>query len=311
MSDLIFFVDGVFYNLTGLLFVALGILVLIRHTGFPDLTVDGSFTMGAALFAVSFSAGFGFFFALFLAMAAGIVSGLLTAFSNLVLGISKVVAGVLSMSVLILSAPYVSGGGTVGLLQLHGSQEFLNQLDVQISAAIGVDHLYVHFATALFWFAVGCALAGFLYRFLQSRLGTCVRYIGSAENPAFVGMHQTRLLTVLGLAIGNSLIAAGGAIEALRRGAYTVNMGIGTLLLGLTIVILGEAVMKTVKQRDYLTLREQFLGVGAGLLLYGILLQSILSLGLSYIDLKLATTLLLLVLLGIAGRFFPNTKRLF
>jgi putative tryptophan/tyrosine transport system permease protein len=311
VSDLVFFLDGVFYNSTGLLFVAVGIMVLIRHTGFPDLTVDGSFTIGAAIFALLFAHGVEFIFAFGAALAAGSLAGLLTAFANQVLGISKVVASVLSMTILILSAPYITGGATIGLLQTHGLQAMVQGIDVELSRTFASDHVYVHFATSALWLVLGVACAAVLYFFLRTRLGTALRYIGSAENPAFVGGRSARRLTVLGLAVGNALVAGGGAIESLRRGAYTANMGLGTLLLGLTIVILGEAVMKTFRQRDFLTLPEQFVGIAVGLLLYSVLLQGILSAGLSFIDLKLATTILLLLLLGIAGRFFPNSRRLF
>lgn len=311
MSDVVFFLDGVLYNSTGLLFVAVGILLLIRHTGFPDLTVDGSFTIGAALFAVIYTQGLGFFPALLGALAGGMAAGLLTAFANQVLGISKVVASVLSMTILVLSAPYITGGATIGLLQLYGLQAQLREADEAISTALAFDHLHVHVATSAFWFVLAAIALTLLYTFLRSRTGIALRYIGSAENPAFVGGPMAQHLTVLGLVMGNALVATGGAIEGLRRGAYTANMGLGTLLLGLTIVILGEAVMKAARQRDYLTLPEQFIGLVIGLILYSVLLQTILSTGLSYIDLKLATTILLLMLLAVAGRFFPNSRRLF
>lgn len=311
MIELLFFVDGILYNTAGLLLVALGILVLIRHTGFPDLTVDGSFTIGAAFFALTFSEGNSFFFAFTVALLSGAAAGLLTAFTNQVLGISKVVASVLSMTILILSAPYITGGATIGLLHPHGIQEAIQNIDERISNLLGGNHVYFHFATTLFWLTCALILGIVLFFFLSSKIGTALRYIGSAENPAFVGGHAARKLTLAGLMIGNALIAAGGAIEALRRGAYTANMGIGTLLLGLTIVILGEALIKTVKQRDFLTLHEQIIAILSGLIVYCTLLQLILSLGLNFVDLKLATTLLLLVLLGLAGRYFPNSKRLF
>ena len=103
LTDALLLFDGVFYNTVGLLFVVLGVLLLIRMTGFPDLTIDGSFTIGAAVFAVLLVNGWGTFVSLAGAVCAGMVGGAFTWLINTGLGVGKVVSGVLSMLVLMLT----------------------------------------------------------------------------------------------------------------------------------------------------------------------------------------------------------------
>src|SRR5688500_7598441 len=95
-ADLFIIADSVVFNSTGLLFVVLGVVVLIRMAGLPDLTVDGSFTIGAALYSVCLVAGWSTPLALILAAAGGAGGGLMTWTINDRLGVGKVVSSVLS-----------------------------------------------------------------------------------------------------------------------------------------------------------------------------------------------------------------------
>src|SRR5690349_11562580 len=117
-SDVFIVADSAVFNSTGLLFVVLGVVISIRMAGFPDLTVDGSFTIGAALYSVALVSGSGTPLALSIAALGGAFGGLLTWAINDRLGVGKVVSGVLSMIILVLSAPYVSGGSTKSLLNV-------------------------------------------------------------------------------------------------------------------------------------------------------------------------------------------------
>lgn len=311
MIELIIFIDGVFYNAIGLFFVSLGVLVLIRHTGFPDLTVDGSFTIGAAVFASSLVAHSNLFLSILLCFIFGFSSGLITVFINQFLGITKIISGVVTMTVLVLVSPYIAGKSTIGLLHLDDLQEKLSDLDKGLSVSINLFSYSLHFYQIIFWGASGVIISVFLYKAMASNLGTRLRYVGSSASPSMMTKPKTLLLTFIGLGCGNGLVAIGGAIEAVRRGAYTSNMGIGTILIGLTILVLGESLLKIWVKRDYIKLHEQILAIIFGLLAYSILLQIILRIGFSAVDLKLVTTLMLLILLSIAGRFFPNSGRLF
>ena len=124
-------------------------------------------------------------------------------------------------------------------------------------------------------------------------------------------MSEQRLLNLTGLVIGNGLVAFGGAIEAERRGGYTSNMGLGIILVALATLILGEAIIKSFRQRDFLRLGEYIVAAFCGVFVYSIGIQLILWFDLAFVDLRLMTSLFLLLLLGIAGRFYSSSTRLF
>jgi len=110
---------------------------------------------------------------------------------------------------------------------------------------------------------------------------------------------------------GNATVAIGGAIEAQRRGGFTNNMGTGMLLVALAVLVLGEALLKSYRKREYLRMSEYALAVVLGCLLYSAGIQGLLALRIDFVDLRLLTAVFLLVLLGIAGRAHSSSTRLF
>lgn len=305
-------VDSVVFNSTGLLFVVFGVFGLIRMAGFPDLTVDGSFTIGAALYSVCLVAGWGTPVALFMAGAGGAVGGLLTWTINDRLGVGKVVSGVLSMIILILSAPYVSGGSTKGLLNVTSINSKIDSLDATLSQSIIGNRPYqAHILFSLIWLTCFAVVGWFVFFALKTRRGLRLRYLGSAASPTLVPKHEQRRLLLLALMCGNAVIAIGGAVEAQRRGGYTNNMGIGMILVALAVLILGEAIIKSIRRRDYLRLSEYAVAVIAGSVVYCAGIQVLLALRIGFVDLRLLTALFLLVLLGIAGRAYSSSTKLF
>jgi putative tryptophan/tyrosine transport system permease protein len=311
-SDVLIFTDSVIYNSTGLLFVVLGVFTSIRMSGFPDLTVDGSFTIGAALYSVLLASGWGTPLALSAAAAGGALGGLLTWTINDRLGVGKVVSSVLSMIILILSAPYVSGGSTKGLLNVVSIFSKIDAHDASLShALLGEQPYQMHLLLSLILLA-GFFLIGWAFIIaLRSRTGLRLRYIGSAASPTLTPRNEQRRLLLLGLLAGNAIVAIGGSIEAQRRGGYTNNMGIGILLVALAVLILGEALIKSVRKRDYLRLSEYATAVIVGTIVYSAGVQGLLALRIDFVDLRLLTALFLLLLLGIAGRAYSSSTKLF
>jgi putative ABC transport system permease protein len=312
LSDVFIITDSVVFNSTGLLFVVLGVVTSIRLAGFPDLTVDGSFTIGAALYSVFLVAGWSTPLALSMAAAGGAFGGLLTWTINDRLGVGKVVSGVLSMIILILAAPYVSGGSTKGLLNVVSFFSRIDRLDASLSHAIIGDQAYqAHLLFSLICLAGFAMIGGALAIALKTRSGLRLRYAGSAASPTLVPKKEQRLLLLLALMSGNALIAIGGAIEAQRRGGYTNNMGIGMLLVALAVLILGEALIKAFRKRDYLRLSEYAIAVILGTIVYSAGIQVLLALRIDFVDLRLLTAVFLLVLLGVAGRAYSSSTKLF
>jgi putative tryptophan/tyrosine transport system permease protein len=312
LADLFIVADSVIFNSTGLLFVVLGVFVLIRMAGFPDLTVDGSFTVGAALYSVILFGGWGTSLGLLMAGVGGAASGLLTWAINDRLGVGKVVSGVLSMIILILSAPYVSGGSTKSLLNVVSIHSRIDGLDAGLSQAIIGDQPYqAHVIFTFAWLTCFAITAAVVLLVLKTRPGLRLRYLGSASSPTLVAKHEGRRLLLLALMGGNALIAIGGAVEAQRRGGYTNNMGLGMLLVALAVLILGEALVKSVRKRDYLKLPEYATAVILGTVVYCAGIQLLLALRIDFVDLRLLSAFFLLILLGIAGRAHSSSTKLF
>ena len=306
------FLDASIFNTTGLLFVVLGVYCLIRVTGFPDLTVDGSFTVGAALYAVMLANGMTTALALTVAMVGGAGGGLLTWFVNSKLGVGKVVSSVLSMIILVLSAPYIAGGSTKSLLDLPTVHAAIDQTDASLShLVIGARPYQMHMLFSTIWLSTYLILSFLVFKALSLRLGLQLRYFGSARNQVLVSPSRKLALLALGLSVGNALVAVGGAIEAQRRGGFTVNMGTGMILVALAVLVLGEALIKSVRRREYLYQVEYALAIVIGSFVYCLGIQALLALQIAVVDLRLLTALFLLLLLAYAGYFHSSTTRLF
>jgi putative ABC transport system permease protein len=311
-TNLVTTADAVLFNATGLLFVVLGVFVLIRMAGFPDLTVDGSFTIGAALYAVTLIAGAGTPFSLFLAAAGGAAGGLLTWTINDRLRVGKVVSGVLSMIILVLSAPYVSGGSTKSLLHVTSIHSSIDAFDARLSdRLIGAASYQLHPLFSSIWLVLFGIAACVSFAALRTRSGLRLRYLGDAAAPTLLPQRERPLLLLVALMCGNALVALGGAIEAQRRGGFTNNMGTGMLLVALAVLILGESTMKSWRKREYLRMSEFAIAIVLGSLIYTAGIQGLLMLQINLVDIRLLTALFLLALLALAGRVHSSSTRLF
>lgn len=312
LENLIIIFDAVLYNSTGLLFIVLGAFILIRMVGFPDLTIDGSFTIGAVFFSTIFASGGNILLALLGAFIGGTLGGLMTWVINDRLGVGKVVSGVLSMIILILSAPYFSGGSTVSLINVSFLNNVLSDHDLLLSGLlVGSSSYKLHFAETSFWLGLVALTSFFVFSFLKSRIGIQLRYMGDCKNPTLLTPQKRRLLLAIGLALGNGLVAIGGAIEAQRRGGFTVNMGTGTILIALAALVLGESFLKSFLKREYLHLAEYILAILFGVVFYNLGIQLLLLLDIQFIDLRLLTAFFLVLLLAIGGRYYSSSAKLF
>ncbi|MCK4555713.1 MAG: hypothetical protein KAT83_03835, partial [Candidatus Aenigmarchaeota archaeon] len=300
------------YNSTGYLFVVAGILISIRFMGYPDLTVDGSFTFGAALYAIAVYHGYPLFLAFLFAALGGALAGLMTTSINRYLAIGKIMSSVIIMLGLLTIAPHITGGSTIGLLNNKHLLAAIQNWDLKLALMFnthGDISLHLGFVTLflLIWIILATAI-GFLF---STRIGVQMRYLGSANTPGLLSHKQQNRLLLLGVALGNSMVALGGAIEAERKGGFSINMGLGIILVGLACLVLGESLVKTRIRRDEMYVKEYLLAVLLGVFIYSFVLQLLLRLGLTFFDVRLTSVFFLLVLLAIAARKHPNTGRLF
>ncbi|MEO7853828.1 MAG: ABC transporter permease [Rubrivivax sp.] len=214
--------------------VAIAILLSFRMLNFPDLTVDGSFPLGAAASAAVIIAGGNPWVALLVGMAAGCAAGALTAFLSERLGILDLLAGILTMTALYSINIRIMGRPNMPLL---GQSTVADSL---IGFGLGTT-------TAKLFIAAGaCALMVVLVSaFLASRYGLSLRATGANKRmAAAVGVPTSQRIYV-GLALSNGLCGLAGGLFAQLYGFADVSLGVGTIVIGLAALILGEAVVRS------------------------------------------------------------------
>lgn len=216
----------------GLVFglVALGVYLSFRVLQFPDLTVDGSFPLGAAVTATLIVHLVDPWLATLAGTAAGALAGLATAWMNLRLGILNLLASILTMIALYSINLRIMGRPNVALL---GERTVLSPLQD--------GPLPVYVLTPLALAVAVLAIKGLLDRFLNSEVGLALRATGA--NPRMARAHGigTERAILLGMALSNALVALAGALFAQAQGSADATMGVGTIVVGLAAVIGGEA----------------------------------------------------------------------
>ncbi|WOC16085.1 ABC transporter permease [Pseudochrobactrum sp. MP213Fo] len=264
-------------------FVALGVYLSFRVLDFPDLTVDGSFPLGAAVTAVLIITGVNPWIAALIAMMAGACAGLVTATLNIRFGILNLLASILTMTALFSVNLRVMGKPNVALI---------NQ-DTMLSPffGLGVPEYYVR---PLFVGVLVIVAVFLVWRFLESNIGLAMRATGANPRMARAQGVKTDRQIYLGMAISNALVALGGALFAQTNGFADVTSGVGTIVVGLAAVIIGETVFRT------RFLLWALIGCVVGSILYRIAIQLALSsdfIGLKASDLNLATAVLVTIAL--------------
>lgn len=264
-------------------FVAIGVYLAFRVLDFPDLTVDGSFPLGAAVAAVLIIAGLNAWLATGVAMAAGSVAGLVTAVLNVRFRILNLLASILTMIALFSVNLRVMGKPNVALL---------NQ-DTMLTPFYG-HGLADYYVRPLFLFVLVGLSVLLVWRFLESDAGLAMRATGANSRMARAQGVQTGNQIYLGMAISNALVALGGALFAQTNGFADVTSGVGTIVVGLAAVIIGETLFGN---RGLLI---ALIGCIAGSIAYRLAIQLALSsdvLGLKASDLNFVTAVLVAVAL--------------
>ncbi|MBO8126590.1 MAG: ABC transporter permease [Firmicutes bacterium] len=268
--------QGLVYSL-----MALGVYITFRVLDFPDLSVDGSFPLGAAVSAKLIVDGYNPFVALVVALAAGLAAGAFTGFLNTRLRISSLLAGILTMTALYSVNLRIMGRANIPLLM---EPTFLTLLE-----KAGIPSEYVALVS---FFVLVVVVKLVLDWFLHTEVGFALRATG--DNPIMIrslGVNTDRM-KVFGLAISNGLVAFSGGLVAQYQGFADVGMGIGTIVTGLASVIIGEVLFHP---RRVVT---QVLSVIIGSMVYRLAIFLALRLGFAPTDLKLVTTVLVIIALA-------------
>ncbi len=269
--------------------VSLGVFLSFRVLSFPDLTVDGSFPLGAAVAASAIVAGIDPYLASLLAILAGALAGLVTALLNVRFRILHLLASILTMIALFSINLRIMGRPNIALL---GEPTVLTPFQ-----RLGVRDMLL--TPAL----VGVALAVvmvLLTRFLASDYGLAMRATGANPRMARAQGIATGRAICVGMALSNALVALAGALFAQTNGFADITIGTGTIVVGLAAVIIGETLLPA--RRIGLVVVAAVLGS----ILYRLAVALALNahvLGLQASDLNLVTAILVglaLILPGVA-----------
>ncbi len=262
--------------------VALGIAFTFRVLAFPDLTVDGSFPLGAAVSARLIFEGVDPVWAALAAPVAGFAAGCLTGLLNTRLKINSLLAGILVMTILYSVNLRVMGRANIQLLDRPTVFSGMEAMDVSRYVPV-----------VLFFLAVAVIVKLLTDAFLHTEYGLALRATGDNEQMIRSLGLNTDTATVLGLGLSNAMVALSGALVAQDQGFSDVGMGIGMIVAGLASIIIGEAL---IKPRSVFRLT---LAAVVGSVVYRLIISLGLRLGLAPTDLKMATGIMVILALGI------------
>ena len=268
--------------------MALGVLITFRVLDFPDLTVDGSFTMGAGITAAFTVSGWNPFLALLLGIIGGMVAGIFTGLLSTKLNILNLLAGILTMTLLYSVNLRIMGRPNIPLI---GQDTVLDKFETLLTP-LGLEN----YSNLIFFGLVLILIKLILDLFFNTELGLALRATGDNEQMILAQGVNTDTMKILGLAISNGLVALSGGLVAQYSGFADVGMGIGMIIAGLASVIVGETLMPT---RSFIWVTT---GVITGSIIYRAAIMVALrygyNLGFKASDLKLITALIVIVALA-------------
>ena len=218
---------GLIYGL-----VAIGVFITFRVLDFPDLTVDGSFTLGAAVTATAIVAGINPFLASIMGMLAGGLAGMLTAWLNLKFNILHLLASILTMTALYTINLRVMGKPNVALI-----------MEPTVFDPFKWLHLPTMYLKLFVLLLIVVVIALSVVWFLNTQFGLAMRAVGSNKRMAQANGIDINLKVYLGLALSNGLVGLAGALFAQSNGFADSTMGIGVIVVGLAAVIIGQTLI--------------------------------------------------------------------
>ena len=272
--------------------VALGVFISFRLLRFPDLTVDGSFALGGAVCAVMIAGGHSPFAATVAATLAGALAGFITGWLNVKLKIMDLLASILMMIALYSVNLRIMGGPNVPLLNEP-------TLFTQLQPAAMADYVF----RPLLLLVIVIAAKLVMDWFFMTERGLAIRATGTNARMARAQGVNTGRMILLGMAISNALVALSGSLFAQAQGGADISMGIGTIVIGLAAVIVGESILPSRR------LAMSTLAVILGAIVYRFFIALALDsnfIGLQAQDLNLVTAVLVIVALVI-----PQLKQRF
>ena len=276
--------------------MAIGVYITFRILDVSDLTVDGSFCTGGAVFVMLFTNGTNIMVSLLAAALAGMLAGLVTGLLHTFCGIPAILAGILTQLGLY-SVNMAIMGMKASVAIPVTNPEVVDQLLVSLrfvkEVASGARPFYRHPIFVVGIFTV--VIIGVLYWFFGTELGCSLRATGSNPNMARAQGINTDFCKVLALMIANGLVSLSGALLCQYNSAAEINMGRGAIVIGLAAVIIGEVAFGKIFRNFGLKL----LAVSFGGVIYYIVIQAVLAMGLNTNYLKLLSAVVVAIFLSV------------
>jgi putative tryptophan/tyrosine transport system permease protein len=277
-------------------FIALGVLISFRIFAFPDITADGSSTLGAALAAMLLVNNVNPVLATAAGFAGSFLAGAITGILTTKCKINGLLAGILVMTGLYSVNLHIMGRSNVSLLGSSTLSTYAERMGIALTQGRNLNVIRWEItpleaslvAASLLLVVVAGAV---MYLFFHTNLGTAMRATGdNSEMVRALGVNNENMI-ILGLALSNGFIGLGGAFLAQYQGFADVQMGIGMVVWGLASVIIGEALVGTRQLGLVIT------GAVMGSVLFRLMVAIALRLGLNPNDLKLVTAVFVFVAL--------------
>ncbi|MEG1847819.1 MAG: ABC transporter permease [Lachnospiraceae bacterium] len=267
--------------------MALGMYITYKILDFPDMTVDGSFPMGAAITAILITKGMNPLWTLPLCMIAGAGVGVLTGLIHVKLKVRDLLSGIIMMTALYSVNLTIAGRANVPIYQMQTifDNKVVNALIPQ--ALIPYKTVIIVTLLALFMKVV-------LDVYMRTKSGYLLRAVGDNDTLVTSLGVDKGLVKIIGLAIANALVALSGCIFAQQQRFFDISVGTGTAVIGLASVIIGTSLLKKVS----------FLKVTTGVVIGSLLYKSCVALAVrigfpsSYLKLITAVLFLLILVLG-------------
>ena len=272
--------------------LALGVFITFRILDVADLTVEGSFPMGAAISAVLITMGVNPWLTVVIAGIGGMVAGAVTGWIHTKLKIPALLAGILTMIALYSVNLHIMGKANISLLRMDTVYSAIHSMGISNAVALTIIGVVVTAVVGLF-----------LFWFFGTELGTSIRATG--VNPQMIRAQgvNTDSMIVLGLLLSNGFVAVSGALIAQSQGFADIGMGVGTIVIGLASVIIGEVLFASSSVVRKLFGNSSFVlslvAVVFGSIIYRIVIATVLYLGMPPNDLKLFTAVLVALALSL------------
>ncbi|MEE0965476.1 MAG: ABC transporter permease [Bacilli bacterium] len=273
--------------------MAIGVYISYRILDISDLTSEGSFTLGAATMAALIAGGCNPFLATFIAAIAGAVAGLVTGFLHTKLRIPTLLAGILVMTGVYSVNLRIMGKANISLNQSETMLTILKDKVTGLFPAL-TDIMSRERDVAIIVGVIGAILViFFVWWLMNTEFGYAIRATGNNEKMIRASGVNTNTTKVIGLMLGNGLVALSGALVGQYNGYADVGMGIGAIVIGLASVIIGEVFFG----RKHLLL--SLVGIVVGSIIYRLIVAIVLQAGLPANDMKLFTAILVAIALAL------------